>query len=119
MKIIKKPTEVEAAGEPPKKIEEFIGLVSSGSDEISVARMRSPKGWIEPGQVPEFTEYTLVLKGTLVVESVDQEAEINASEAVVTYPGEWVRYSTPYENGAEYIAICLPAFSPKRVNRDP
>ena len=118
MKIIKKPTIIKAAGEPPKKIEEFIGLVNSSTDELSIARMTSPTGWSEPGQTPEFDEYTLVLKGTIVVETKEGKQEINASEAVISEKGEWVRYSTPYEGGAEYIAICNPAFSMDRVRRD-
>ena len=118
MKIIKKPTEIKAAGEPAKKIEEFIGLVNSSTDDLSIARMTSPTGWSEPGQTPEFDEYTLVLKGTIVVETREGIKEINAHEAVITEKGEWVRYSTPYEGGAEYIAICSPAFSMERVQRD-
>ena len=118
MKIIKKPTEIKAAGEPAKKIEEFIGLVNSSSDDLSIARMTSPNGWSEPGQTPEFDEYTLVLKGIVVVETKDGKQEIAANEAVITKKGEWVRYSTPYEGGAEYIAICYPAFSMERVQRD-
>jgi mannose-6-phosphate isomerase-like protein (cupin superfamily) len=118
MRIIKNPAEIKAAGKPAKRIEEFIGLVNSASDEISIARMTSPKGWTEPGQIPEFSEYTLVLKGILVVETREGKSEINADEAVITEKGEWVRYSTPCEHDAEYIAICLPAFSPERVNRD-
>lgn len=118
MKIIKKPTQIKAAGEPPKKIEEFIGLVNSSTEEVSIARMTSPPGWSEPGQTPDFDEYTLVLEGTLVVETVKGKQEIHANEAVITEKGEWVRYSTPYEGGATYIAICNPAFSMERVRRD-
>ena len=118
MKIINKPSEVKAAGTPAKRIEEFIGLVNSSTDEISIARMNSPMGWIEPGQVPEFSEYTLVLKGILVVETREGRSEIKANEAAITEKGEWVRYSTPYEGGAEYMAVCHPAFSPERVHRD-
>ncbi len=118
MKIIKEPTRIKAAGEPVKVIEEFIGNVNSSTDEISIARMKSPKGWSEPGQTPEFDEYTLVLKGTLVVETRELKKEIRDNEAVITKKGEWVRYSTPYEGGAEYIAICSPAFSMERAHRD-
>lgn len=118
MKIIKQPTEIKAAGEPVKLIEEFIGLVNSSTDELSIAKMTSPAGWSEPGQTPEFDEYTLVLKGTLLVETREGAKEIHSNEAVVTEKGEWVRYSTPYEGGAEYIAICYPAFSMERVKRD-
>jgi len=118
MKIVKKPTEIIAAGEPAKKIEEFIGLVNSSTNELSIARMTSPSGWSEPGQTPEFNEYSLVLKGTLVLETRDGKHEIHSNEAVITEKGEWVRYSTPYEGGAEYIAICHPAFSMERVRRD-
>lgn len=118
MRIIRKPTEIKAAGEPVKKIEEFIGLVNSSTDDLSIARMTSPTGWSEPGQTPEFDEYTLVLKGTIVVETRGGKQEINPSEVVITEKGEWVRYSTPYEGGAEYIAICNPAFSMERVKRD-
>jgi mannose-6-phosphate isomerase-like protein (cupin superfamily) len=118
MKIITKPTEIEAAGKPAKRIEEFFGLVNSSTDELSIARMTSPAGWSEPGQTPEFDEYTLVLKGTLVIETREGRHEVRANEAVVTGKGEWVRYSTPFEGGAEYIAICNPAFSLERVQRD-
>ena len=118
MKIIKKPAEIEAAGVPVKKIEEFVGLVNSETDELSMARMKSPQGWSEPGQAPEFNEYTFVLKGILVVETRDGRYEVRPNEAVIAEKGQWVRYSTPFEGGAEYLAICTPAFSPDRVNRD-
>lgn len=118
MKIIKKPTQIEAAGVPAKKIEEFIGLVNSSTDELSIARMTSPGGWSEPGQTPEFNEYTFVLKGTLLVETKKGSFEVKANEVLIAEKGEWVRYSTPYEGGAEYIAICSPAFSMDRVQRD-
>ena len=118
MKLIKEPTRIKAAGEPVKVIEEFIGNVNSSTDQLSVARMRSPKGWSEPGQTPEFDEYTLVLKGTLVIETREGKQEVRAGEAVITEKGEWVRYSSPGEGGAEYIAICLPAFSLERAHRD-
>lgn len=113
---IEQPTTVEAAGTRPKEILEFVGRLNSGTDEISIARMSSPPGWVEPGQRPEFTEYTLVLEGALRVEHEDGEFEVGPGELVVQHPDEWVRYSTP--GGAEYVAICLPAFSPEHVNRD-
>lgn len=115
---IETPTRVEAAGTPPKLIDEYIGRVNSHDGHVSVAHMRSPAGWSEPGQRPEFEELTLVLKGTLMVEHEDGVLEINAGQAVVTQPGEWVRYSTPGAEGAEYVAVCLPAFSPDTVHRD-
>ena len=117
-RFISGPTLIEAAGHPPKKIEEFIGRVNSGDGAASIARMTSPAGWVEPGQTPEFDEYTLVLRGCLRVESKDAMLEVRAGQAVVTQAGEWVRYSTPEEGGAEYIAVCLPAFSPGTVHRD-
>lgn len=117
-RLIEGPTRVEAAGTPPKRIDEYAGRVNSGDDHVSVAHMRSPSGWAEPGQRPAFEEITLVLKGMLKVEHVDGVLEINAGQAVITRPGEWVRYSTPGEEGAEYVAVCLPAFSPDTVHRD-
>ena len=114
---IRRPSVIEAAGSKPKKIEEFVGRVNSGTDAVSVARMKSPPGWVEPGQRPEFDEYTVVLTGTLRVEHEDGVLEVRAGEAVITRRGEWVRYSTP-NDGAEYVAVCLPAFSPDTVNRD-
>jgi len=116
MRIISKPTQIKAAGTPAKIIEEFIGNVNSSNDEISIARMKSPKGWSEPGQTPEFTEYTIVLNGKLVIETKRGKYEIKANETVIIERGEWVKYSTPYENGAKYIAICIPAFSPNKVH---
>ncbi|MGL4513862.1 MAG: cupin domain-containing protein [Lacipirellulaceae bacterium] len=116
--LINAPTVVEAAGSPPKRIEEYVGRVNSGHDSVSVARMVSPQGWSEPGQTPEFEEVTLVLRGVLRVEHRDGELEVSAGQSVVTKPGEWVRYSTPHEGGAEYVAVCLPAFSPLTVRRD-
>jgi len=116
--IIDGPTRVEAVGEPPKTIEEYVGRVNSGDESISIARMRSPSGWREPGQRPEFDEYTLVLGGTLRVESEDGTVDVGVGQAVVTRGGEWVRYSTPGPEGAEYVAVCLPAFSPETVHRD-
>ena len=115
--LIETPVRVEAAGEPPKLIEEFAGRASNGEARVSVARMRSPAGWREPGQRPEFDEYTVVLGGTLHVESEDGGTlEVPAGQAVLVRGGEWVRYSTP--EGAEYVAVCLPAFSPDTVHRD-
>jgi mannose-6-phosphate isomerase-like protein (cupin superfamily) len=116
---VARPTRIHAAGEPPKVIEEFFGRVNSATDEISVARMKSPAGWSEPGQTPEFDEYTVVLAGTLRVETRDGVLDIAGGEGVITRAGDWVRYSTPHANGAEYIAVCVPAFSPDTVHRDP
>jgi mannose-6-phosphate isomerase-like protein (cupin superfamily) len=118
MKLIQKPTIIEAAGTPPKQIEEFIGRVNSGTSEVSIARMTSPEGWSEPGQTPEFNEYTVVLKGTLRAAFKDREIDVTAGQAIVVQAGEWVRYSTPHAEGAEYIAVCVPAFSPETVHRD-
>ena len=115
---VKGPTLVEAAGNKPKIIEEFIGRMNSKTERVSIARMRSPSGWIEPGQRPEFDEYTVVLKGALQVRSEDGELDVVAGEAVIAHSGEWVQYSTPGPEGAEYIAICVPAFSPALVHRD-
>lgn len=117
--LIDAPTVVAAAGNKPKRIEEFVGRVNSGDDSVSVARMRSPEGWIEPGQAPEFREITVVLAGLVRVETREGTLDVVAGQAVVTEPGEWVRYSTPEPDGAEYVAICLPAFSPDLVHRDP
>ncbi len=116
--LIQTPTRVEAAGNKPKLIDEYIGRVNSATDSVSVAHMRSPGGWVEPGQSPEFDEFTLVLRGTLQVESQNGSMEVHAGQAVIAHKGEWVRYSTPQEEGAEYIAICLPAFSMATVHRD-
>lgn len=117
-RLIGQPTIVQAAGTKPKQIEEFIGRVNSGDPHVSVAKMVSPEGWEEPGQRPEFEEITVVLRGTLHVESESGLLNVAAGQAVVTAAGEWVRYSTPEAGGAEYIAICLPAFSPDTVHRD-
>lgn len=116
--FIRCPSVVEAAGNKPKIIEEFVGRVNSRTEALSIARMRSPAGWAEPGQTPEFDEFTLVLAGSLRVESRDGTQEVSAGEAVIAHRGEWVRYSTPGPGGAEYIAVCLPAFSPETVHRD-
>lgn len=115
--IIKNPTNIEAAGNKPKIIEEFIGRVNSSNQQISIAKMQSPQGWEEPGQTPEFDEYTIVLKGMLRVETKGKTFNIKAGEAIITHKGEWIKYSTPNE-ATEYIAICLPAFSADKVHRD-
>ena len=112
------PSIIEAAGNKPKRIEEYVGRVNSATDAVSVARMISPPGWQEPGQRPAFDEVTVVLRGRLRVESETGPLEIRAGEAVIAHAGEWVRYSTPEPEGAEYIAVCLPAFSPDTVHRD-
>jgi mannose-6-phosphate isomerase-like protein (cupin superfamily) len=112
------PTVVQAAGNKPKQIEEYAGRVNSGHAGVSVARMRSPEGWEEPGQRPEFEEITIVLRGTLRVEYEGGVLDVGEEQAVITAPGEWVRYSTPFAGGAEYIAVCLPAFSVDTVHRD-
>ncbi len=117
-RIITKPSRITAAGSPPKPIEEFIGRINSGTAEISIARMKSPPGWLEPDQQPEFDEYTVVLKGQLHIRLTDREFDISAGEAVFISAGEWVQYSSPHSDGAEYIAVCLPAFSPDMVHRD-
>jgi len=116
--LIDKPVVVTAAGNKPKRIEEYAGRVSSSHQQVSVARMVSPGGWEEPAQTPEFEEITVVLRGTLRVDSDSGVLDVSAGQAVVTHPGERVRYSTPGEDGAEYIAVCLPAFSPETVHRD-
>ena len=116
--LIEQPTVIKAAGNKPKRIEEFAGRVNSGHADVSVARMTSPPGWEEPGQRPEFEEITLVLRGMLRVEHGSGALDVHAGQAVVTAPGEWVRYSTPAPEGAEYIAVCVPAFSPGTVHRD-
>ena len=116
--LIAAPTRVEAAGNKPKLIDEYVGRVNSATDAVSVAHMRSPGGWVEPGQSPEFDEFTVVLRGTLRVEHSGGSMDVNAGQAVITHRGEWVRYSTPGAEGAEYIAVCLPAFSPGTVHRD-
>ena len=117
-RLIAQPTVIAAAGNRPKVIEEYAGLVNSGHAQVSVARMVSPEGWLEPGQRPEFEELTVVLKGMLRVEHEGGSMDVRAGQAVVSSPGEWVRYSSPEPGGAEYVAICLPAFSPATVHRD-
>jgi ethanolamine utilization protein EutQ (cupin superfamily) len=116
--LIPLPSRITAAGNKPKLIDEFVGRVNNGEPRLSIARMQSPPGWQEPGQRPEFDEYTLVLEGALVVESEGATLEVKAGQAVLTRTGEWVRYSTPGAAGATYVAICLPAFSPSTVHRD-
>ncbi len=116
--LIAKPTVVAAAGTKPKQIEEFVGRVNTGTGEISIARMKSPGGWLEPGQRPEFDEYTVVLKGLLRVATESETIDVHAGEAIVVKGGEWVQYSTPEADGAEYVAVCLPAFSMETVHRD-
>lgn len=117
-RLIEAPSIVTAAGNKPKRIEEYAGRVNSGHAAVSVARMTSPGGWLEPGQRPDFEEVTVVLRGLLRVESEGGTLDVRAGQAVVTRPGEWVRYSTPEADGAEYIAVCVPAFSPDTVHRD-
>ena len=117
-RLIDKPTVIACVGTKPKQIQEFAGRVNSGHTGVSVARMISPSGWEEPGQRPEFAEITVVLKGTLRVEHEKGALDVRAGQAVVASAGEWVRYSTPGPEGAEYVAVCLPAFSPTTVNRD-
>jgi mannose-6-phosphate isomerase-like protein (cupin superfamily) len=128
--LIARPTVVPAVGTRPKRIEEYVGRVNTPQESarsgaaLSIARMQSPSGWVEPGQVPEFDEYTVVLRGSLRVESRDADGrhtalEVGAGQAVIARRGEWVRYSTPGPDGAEYVAVCLPAFSPDTVHRDP
>ncbi len=115
---ITEPSVVEAAGTRPKLIQEFVGRVNTGSVPVSVARMKSPTGWTEPGQTPEFDEYTFVLKGTLTVETKKKTYEVKSDEMIFISGGEWVRYSSPSAEGAEYISVCIPAFSPETVHRD-
>ena len=116
--IIENPSRVEAAGTKPKLIDEFVGRVNTGEERLSVARMQSPEGWQEPGQRPEFDEYTVVIDGALRVEHDAGVVDIRAGQAVLVRAGEWVRYSTPEPGGAHYVAVCLPAFSPDTVHRD-
>jgi mannose-6-phosphate isomerase-like protein (cupin superfamily) len=116
--LIAQPMRIEAAGNKPKIIDEYVGRVNSGTSAASVAHMRSPEGWVEPGQTPEFTEFTAVLKGLLRVHHKDGIIDVAAGQAVIANPGEWIQYSTPEPGGAEYIAVCVPAFSPETVHRD-
>jgi mannose-6-phosphate isomerase-like protein (cupin superfamily) len=116
--LIEKPTRITAAGNKPKLIDEYVGRVNTGEAAVSVAHMRSPAGWAEPGQTPEFDEYTLVLRGSLRVEHRGGSLDVRAGQAVLVRRGEWVRYGTPGGEGAEYVAVCLPAFSPETVHRD-
>ena len=118
--LIPGPTKVEAAGNKPKLIQEFVGRVNTGTDGASVAHMKSPSGWVEPGQRPDFDEFTIVLNGAIEVTSEDGTVvEVAAGQGVIAHKGEWVQYSTPGPDGAEYIAVCVPAFSPDSVHRDP
>ncbi len=117
--LIEKPTRITAAGNQPKLIDEYVGRVNTGESGVSIAHMRSPAGWAESGQTPEFDEYTLVLRGVLRVDHKGGTLNVQAGQAVLVRKGEWVRYSTPGEEGAEYVAVCLPAFSPNIVHRDP
>jgi mannose-6-phosphate isomerase-like protein (cupin superfamily) len=116
--LIEKPTVVQAAGSKPKLIEEFIGRVNTGTNGVSIAHMTSPEGWLEPGQRPEFDEHTVVLKGMLRVQTETETIDVHAGQAVTVRAGEWVQYSTPEAEGAEYIAVCMPAFSMESVHRD-
>jgi quercetin dioxygenase-like cupin family protein len=116
--LVSGPSVITAAGTPPKLIEEFIGLVNTQTPTVSIARMRSPEGWREPGQTPEFDEYTVVLKGSLCVETRGSTVTVRAGQAIILRAGEWVRYSSPDPGGAEYVAVCLPAFSPDSVHRE-
>jgi len=116
--LVAQPTRITAAGNKPKLIDEYIGRVNSKTADVSVAHMRSPQGWVEPGQTPEFEEFTIVLKGLLRVQHKNGVLDVAAGQAVITVRGEWIQYSTPAEGGAEYIAVCLPAFSMDTVHRD-
>jgi len=116
--LISNPTVIQSAGNKPKLIEEYVGRVNSRTEMTSVAKMKSPGGWVEPGQTPEFDEYTVVLKGLLRVTSKSGTMDVRAGQAVIAHRGEWVQYSTPEPEGAEYVAICIPAFSPQTVHRD-
>lgn len=118
VRLVEAPSIIKAQGNMPKIIEEFIGRVNTGTLDVSVARMKSPAGWVEPGQTPEFDEYTVVLKGLLRVATRDGVVQVKAGESILVEKGEWVQYSSPEEEGAEYIAVCIPAFSPELVHRD-
>jgi mannose-6-phosphate isomerase-like protein (cupin superfamily) len=117
--LISHPTRIQSAGNKPKLIDEYIGRVNSQTTSASVAHMHSPAGWLEPGQTPAFDEFTIVLKGMLCVEHENGSLDVTAGQAVIVHAGEWIRYSTPHKGGAEYIAVCLPAFSMDTVHRDP
>ena len=117
-KLIEKPTKIEAVGNKPKIIKEIIGLVNSKTPDVSIAHMVSPQGWVEPGQTPEFDEYTYVLKGALTVHFKGGALKVQVGQAIIAHAGEWVQYSSPDKEGAEYIAVCLPAFNPNIVHRD-
>ncbi len=117
-RLIEAPSQVPPAGSPPKRIHEYVGRVNTGDDRVSVAHMVSPSGWSEPAQTPEFREITLVLRGSMRVEHADGTIDVNAGQAIITEPGERVRYATPGADGAEYVAVCLPAFSPETVRRE-
>jgi mannose-6-phosphate isomerase-like protein (cupin superfamily) len=117
--LIEEPTIIEAAGNLPKRIAEYVGRVNSATAAVSIARMESPAGWIEPGQTPEFDEHTVVLRGLLRVETRSGNMDVKAGQAITTHRGEWVRYSSPEPGGAEYLAVCVPAFAPELVHRDP
>lgn len=119
LKIISSPTCIRAHGSPPKTLEEFIGRTTSNTSTVSIAHMVSPSGWSEPGQTPEFDEFTVVMKGTLRVETQQDQHDVSAGQAIIVSREQWVRYSTPDPEGAEYFAVCLPAFSPELVHRDP
>jgi quercetin dioxygenase-like cupin family protein len=116
--LLAQPTRIQSAGNKPKLIDEYIGRVNSKTESASVAQMRSPGGWMEPGQTPAFDEFTIVLRGLLRVEHQGGWLDVSAGQAVIAHAGEWVRYSTPHEDGAEYIAVCVPAFSMDSVHRD-
>jgi quercetin dioxygenase-like cupin family protein len=118
-RLIERPTTIESAGNLPKRIDEYIGRVNSGDAELSIAHMRSPAGWIEPGQTPRFREFTYVLRGVLQVETANGTIDVHAGQAIIAEPGEWVRYGTPGPDGAEYIAVCAPAFGMDLMQRDP
>ena len=118
MEIIEHPTRIESEGNKPKKIEEYVGRVNTKTDDVSIAHMHSPEGWREPGQTPEFDEYTVVLEGCLRVETKERTVDLTAGRGIIAHKGEWVRYSSPHAGGAKYIAVCLPAFSPETVHRD-
>lgn len=115
---IRSSTQIKASGNKPKIIEEFFGRVNTGTEAVSIAHMQSPPGWVEPGQTPEFDEYTVVLRGTLQISFKGGRFDVHAGQAVLSHKGEWVQYSSPYEEGADYIAVCLPAFGPEAVHRD-